>query len=58
MVVAHGIVCKVLLLTLLPGCSVADWQRLGPIHNVAVSELVRDDGPWQALRINAHVVEA
>jgi probable phosphoglycerate mutase len=57
-VVAHGVVCKVLLLTLLPGRSVADWQHLGPIHNIAVSELVFEGGIWQALRINAHVVDA
>ena len=52
-VVAHGIVCKVLLLSLLPGLGIADWNRLGPIHNVAIHELVREDGgEWGALRIN------
>jgi broad specificity phosphatase PhoE len=54
-VVAHGVVCKVLLLSLLPGLGVADWQRLGPIDNVAVHELLRGDEPgaaWQALRVN------
>jgi broad specificity phosphatase PhoE len=56
-VVAHGIVCRILLLSLLPGHTVADWQRLGPIHNVAINELLREGtGPWQALCINAHVV--
>ncbi len=51
-VVAHGVVCKVLLLNLLPGWTVADWQKLGPIHNVAVSELLLEDGRWQGVRIN------
>ena len=52
-VVAHGIVCKVLLLCLLPGLGVADWATLGPIHNVAIHELMREDGKeWHAVRIN------
>lgn len=51
-IVAHGVVCKVLLLTLLPGYSVADWQRLGPIRNVAISELVAEGESWQALMLN------
>jgi broad specificity phosphatase PhoE len=50
-VVAHGIVCKVLLLSLLPGFGVADWPRLGPIRNVAVSELLEADSAWQAVRL-------
>ncbi len=52
-VVAHGIVCKVLLLSLLPGLGVADWATVGPIYNVAIHELVREDGgEWHAPRIN------
>ena len=51
-VVAHGIVCKVLLLSVLPGWSSADWQKLGPIHNAAITELLHLDGVWQALRVN------
>jgi broad specificity phosphatase PhoE len=53
-VVAHGIVCRVLLLSVLPGWTVADWPRLGPIRNVAVHELLREaaGAPWRALRIN------
>jgi broad specificity phosphatase PhoE len=50
--VAHGMVCKVLLLSLLPGWSIADWKRLGPIHNVAITELINADGRWEAVRIN------
>jgi broad specificity phosphatase PhoE len=51
-IVAHGIVCKVLLLSLLHGYSAADWARLGPIPNVAVSELLETDGGWQAVTLN------
>ncbi len=50
-IVAHGIVCKVLLLSLLPGYSVADWPRLSPIRNVAVSELHETDGIWRAVTL-------
>jgi broad specificity phosphatase PhoE len=57
-IVAHGVVCRVLLLSLLPGWSAADWQRMGAMQNVAVTELLRDGGaPWQAVRINERVVE-
>jgi broad specificity phosphatase PhoE len=52
-VVAHGVVCKVLLVSVLPGMSVANWERLGPIHNTTITEMAREgDGPWRALRIN------
>jgi broad specificity phosphatase PhoE len=52
-VVAHGVVCKVLLLlNLLPGRSVADWKSLGPVPNLGLSELVHDGGGWQAVRLN------
>jgi broad specificity phosphatase PhoE len=51
-VVAHGIVCKVLLLNLLPGRSPADWHSVGPVYNVAITELVRDTTKWQLVRLN------
>jgi 2,3-bisphosphoglycerate-dependent phosphoglycerate mutase len=51
-VVAHGVVCKVLFLSLLPGFSPADWQRLGPIRNVALTELEGTHGRWQARQLN------
>lgn len=60
-VVAHGIVCKVLLLNLLPGRSIADWHRIGHIPNVAITELVAAEDGWHALRVNelpAEVVRA
>jgi 2,3-bisphosphoglycerate-dependent phosphoglycerate mutase len=51
-IVAHGVVCKVLLLRLLPGHSAADWNKLGPSRNVGISELVRAEAGWRAVRIN------
>lgn len=51
-IVAHGVVCKVLLLTVLPEYTVADWRRMGPIYNVGVTELVLETGRWRALRMN------
>ncbi len=51
-IVAHGIVCKVLLLSLLPGWSVADWNRLGPAQNVGIHELVQENGSWHCVRLN------
>ena len=51
-VVAHGIVCRVLLLSLLPGYRVADWPRLGPMLNVGVHELVWEEGAWRVVRLN------
>jgi probable phosphoglycerate mutase len=50
--VAHGVVCKVLLFSLLSGYSVADWHRIGPIHNVSISELLREGDHWRAVRVN------
>jgi broad specificity phosphatase PhoE len=51
-IVAHGVVCKVLLLSVLPGRTAADWERLGPFRNVAISDLVRAGATWQAQRVN------
>jgi 2,3-bisphosphoglycerate-dependent phosphoglycerate mutase len=52
-VVAHGIVCRVLLLSILPGVSALDWQQFGPIRNLAISELVHDGAIWRAESVNA-----
>jgi broad specificity phosphatase PhoE len=49
-VVAHGVVCKVLLLTLLPGYGPANWVQVGHAPNLAVSELVYDRS-WAAVRL-------
>jgi broad specificity phosphatase PhoE len=47
-VVAHGVVCKVLLLSLLRDHSAADWVRIGVAKNLAVSELIADGEFWAA----------
>jgi hypothetical protein len=31
---------------------VADWHRLGPVRNAALSELEGDAGRWRARRLN------
>jgi broad specificity phosphatase PhoE len=51
-IVAHGVVCKVLQLSVVPGWSAADWQNLGSIHNAAITELVQNRAGWQILRLN------
>jgi len=51
-IVAHGIVCRVLLLSLIEGWSVKDWLKLGRIPNMAVSELVRRGNHWDAVTFN------
>lgn len=49
--VVHGVVSKVLLLSVLPGYSAADWTRIGKALNLAVSELVWQEGQWRPLRL-------
>jgi broad specificity phosphatase PhoE len=44
--VAHGVVTKVLLLNLLSGYGPGDWVRLGKVSNLAVSELVLGETGW------------
>ncbi len=56
-IVAHGVVCKVLLLSVLPGYSVADWNRLGSVRNVACTELLQNGAEWTALRLNELAAE-
>ncbi len=51
-IVAHGIVCKVLLISLLPQYSLSDWHRIGPVPNVGINELHRSNSHWQAARVN------
>jgi broad specificity phosphatase PhoE len=51
-VVAHGVVCRVVLLSVLPEWRVTDWHRL-KTHNVGVNELVcGDGGAWEAVRLD------
>jgi len=48
-IVAHGIVCKVLLLELLPGHGPTAWATLGRVPNVAVSCLRRTPSGYEAV---------
>ena len=50
-VIAHGVVCKVLLLSLLRDRGPAEWTRLGRALNLSVSELVPDGPHWRANRL-------
>jgi probable phosphoglycerate mutase len=50
-IVAHGVVCRVLLLSVLPGHSIADWHDIHT-NNVAINELLREGESWRALRLN------
>ena len=48
-VVCHGVVCKVLLLSILRGRGPGDWVNIGKIPNLATSTLVPEaDGLWRA----------
>lgn len=51
-VVAHGVVCKVLMLSVALGWSPADWYRMGAIANLGVSELCGSNGRWRLVRLN------
>ena len=50
-IIAHGIVVRVILLSVLHGYNAADWPRLGRIANASISELVGSGRNWQAVRI-------
>jgi probable phosphoglycerate mutase len=50
-VMAHGVVCKVLLLSVLRDRGPAHWTRLGRALNLSVSELVPDGPLWRAERL-------
>lgn len=47
-IICHGVVSKVLLLSLLRDHSAADWVKIGLAKNLSVSELVPDTGTWIA----------
>lgn len=50
-IVCHGVVCKVLLLSLLRGYSSANWLTIGRAQNLSVSELVPDADAWAARQL-------
>lgn len=57
LIVAHGIVCRVLQLSVLPGYTIADWPKLGSVKNMALTELELDaTGQWKAVRLNEVIV--
>jgi probable phosphoglycerate mutase len=49
--VCHGVVCKVLLVSLLHGKGPTDWVGIGRVPNLAVSELVPHGEKWRATRL-------
>lgn len=55
-VVAHGVVIRVLLTTLLDGHGPAGFDRFA-IDNVAVNDLRRDGARWSAVVLNRRVVD-
>jgi 2,3-bisphosphoglycerate-dependent phosphoglycerate mutase len=50
-IVAHGIVCRVILVSVLAGYNAADWPRLGRIPNASITDLVGTGRTWRATRI-------
>jgi 2,3-bisphosphoglycerate-dependent phosphoglycerate mutase len=50
-IVCHGVVCKVLLLSLLRGYTVGDWVKIGRARNLSVSELIPDSTAWTARQL-------
>jgi 2,3-bisphosphoglycerate-dependent phosphoglycerate mutase len=50
-VVAHGIVLRVLMVSVVEGYNPADWPRLGRIANASISEVVGSGRTWRVGRI-------
>jgi probable phosphoglycerate mutase len=50
-IVAHGIVIRVVLLSVVEGYNAADWPRLGRIANASISEVTGSARAWRAVRI-------
>jgi broad specificity phosphatase PhoE len=50
--VTHGMMSKVLLLSILSGYSLADWDRIGSIRNCSISDVEWTGGTWLAHRVN------
>jgi broad specificity phosphatase PhoE len=49
--VAHGIVCRVLLLNVLPGLGPADWRGIRT-SNAGVNELLEEGTTWRAVALD------
>jgi probable phosphoglycerate mutase len=52
-VVAHGIVIRVILLSVADGYNAADWPRLGRISNASISEVAGSGSAWRLVRAGA-----
>ena len=50
-IVAHGIVIRVILLSVVEGYNAADWPRLGRIANASISEVTGAGRAWRAVRV-------
>jgi len=50
-IVAHGIVIRVILVSVLEGYNSAAWPRLGRLPNASTTEVVGSGRSWQAVRI-------
>ena len=50
-VVAHGIVIRVILLSVVEGYNAADWPRLGRIPNASISEVTGSGSAWRLVRV-------
>lgn len=55
-IVAHGLLSKVLMLSVLPEWPVARWAEFGPMPNLAITELIHNGTSWHAASRN-HVPE-
>lgn len=51
-VITHGVVCKVLLTSLIAEYGVKDWARLGSIRNAALNELSGNQCQWELVQLN------
>jgi 2,3-bisphosphoglycerate-dependent phosphoglycerate mutase len=50
-VVAHGIVIRVILVSVLEGYNPSDWPRLGRLPNASITDVVGSGRTWRAGRI-------
>jgi len=50
-IVAHGIVIRVILLTVVEGYNAADWPRLGRVPNASISEVAGSGSAWRLVRV-------
>jgi 2,3-bisphosphoglycerate-dependent phosphoglycerate mutase len=51
-IVAHGVVCKILLLSVVSELDPSHWTRIGPIMNAGITELHWKNNDWAIIRLN------